>query len=271
MVEVRQVQTDADGSTCGTYRRGLRQVAVRLPPYTVNDERYHHGRHDEQVVVRHLHMVRHHLQGGKQCRHHQAPQVLAPIGQHHAGNHRRQVGQGHHLPEVAGGNDDEEVARERPYHAAQQGQVPAEVKGAQQDIEAQQVGKDVPYIVGQPQVVGLLGLLQHRRAVIRWRHLVGGHAAEQCIGPTGTLARTLFVSVHLLSGTASCRRVMAVEDAPFRIGREEIGKRHYGKQNDHQHIRQPSFQILHNYFFFLLRCKVTKIIRNFAPSNNKTL
>ena len=56
------------------------------------------------------------LEGREYGRYYQSGKVFAPVCQHHAAYHRRQVCQGHHLPQVAGGYDDEEIARERPYY-----------------------------------------------------------------------------------------------------------------------------------------------------------
>ena len=81
-------------------------------------------------------MVGMHLERGKDARHHQAPQVFPPVGQHDTRYHRRQIGQGHHFPDMSCSNDNEEITAERPYHRTQHGQIPTEVEGTQQDIEA---------------------------------------------------------------------------------------------------------------------------------------
>ena len=75
-------------------------------------------------------MVGQHLKGCKEGRHQHSPQVFAPVGQHHASYHRRQIGQRHHLPDVACGNDDKEIAGESPHDGSQCRQILTEVKGA---------------------------------------------------------------------------------------------------------------------------------------------
>ena len=69
-----------------------------------------HEEYDEAVVVCHLHMVCQNLKTGEYRRDYEAPKVLAPVCQSHASYHRRQVGQGHDFPYMAGSNDDEEIA-----------------------------------------------------------------------------------------------------------------------------------------------------------------
>ena len=59
----------------------------------------------------------------------QSPQVLALISQHDTRNHWRQIGQGPHLPDVAGGNDNQEIGGKRPKYTAQRRQMLTEVKG----------------------------------------------------------------------------------------------------------------------------------------------
>ena len=136
VVEVREVQRYAYSRTGQTHGSSLQQVLVALTAQGVDGKGDDHGQNDKQVVVGHLHVVGQYLQRREEGRDDQSPQVLAPIGQHHAANHGRQVGQGHDLPDVAGGNDDEEVAREGPHHRTEHGQIPAEVEGTQQQVEA---------------------------------------------------------------------------------------------------------------------------------------
>ncbi len=45
-------------------------------------------------------------------------------------------------------------------------QLLTEVEGTQQDIEAQQVHKEIPHIIGQPQVIGILYRRQHISTII---------------------------------------------------------------------------------------------------------
>ena len=76
-------------------------------------------------------MVGLHLKGGEDGCDDESPQILALVGEHHTGYHRRQVGQGNDLPDVSGGDDDEEVAGERPHDGAQHRKRPSEVEGAE--------------------------------------------------------------------------------------------------------------------------------------------
>ena len=65
MIEVGEVQADANGSTYGTHRQGLQHMlpATRLRvAETFNDKGNDHGEDDEEVVVGHLHVVGQHLQ-----------------------------------------------------------------------------------------------------------------------------------------------------------------------------------------------------------------
>ena len=119
MVKVGEIQTDTDSGTRQTSGRSLQQMLILLLAQAVYAEGNDHSQNNEQVVVGHLHMVGQHLQGGKECRHQHAPQVFATIGQHHTGYHRRQIGQRHDFPDVAGGYDDKEIAAECPYHGTQ--------------------------------------------------------------------------------------------------------------------------------------------------------
>ena len=78
----------------------------------------YHKQHDEEVVVSHLHVVGFYFKG---CEHHcndEAPQVFAPISQHHACYHRRKISQSHHLPEVSGGDNDKKIGRKCPQNTA---------------------------------------------------------------------------------------------------------------------------------------------------------
>ena len=207
-------------------------------------------------------MVGVHLKAGKQGREYETPQQLAPVGQHNTGNHRRQIGQGHHLPDVTCGYDYEEVTAESPYDGAQHGQRLPEIEGPQQYVEAKQVGKHIPYVVGKPQVVGRLDGREDARTVVRRGDLVGGHAAENGVGPPWGLARAGTIIGNLLAGTAPGRGVMLVKDAPFRVCREEISERKNRKQEHCQHIGQASFQCLHLYncFYYWFNSRVQRYV-----------
>ena len=142
------------------------------------------------------------LEGSEDGGHDEAPQIFPSVGQHDTGYHRGQISQCPYLPDVPRCNDDEEVGGEGPDDGAQHGQMLTEVEGAQQDVEAQQVGKHVPYVLWQPQMVGIG---QHRQVVggvVRGRHLIRRHAREEGIGPPGTFSCALIVLHGLLAGTA---------------------------------------------------------------------
>ena len=125
---------------------------------------------------------------------------------------------------MASGDDDEEIAGERPYHGAQHGQVPTEVESSEQDVEAQQIGEDIPYVLGQPEVIGIGYLAQQGGTIVGRGHLIGGHASEQGVGPAGFLTRTLHILGTLLPCPTSCRRIVTIEDTTLDVCREEVGK-----------------------------------------------
>ena len=250
MIEVGNVYQNTYGTGSQTHRRGLYDV---LPAgglgiaagQALNDERHHHHRYREQIIVGHLHVVGLHLKGGEEGREDESPQVFSSVGQHDAGNHRRQVGQRPHLPDVAGRNDDEEITAEGPDNAAQYGQFAAEVEGAHQDVEAQKIGKNKPHILREPQVVGIHHFRQQVGTLVRGRRLIGRHAAERGIGPTGALARLLQVFQCFLSGTTTCRRIVLIQNAPLQVCRHEIGEGDDRKQHYCQHIWQILLQFFH--------------------------
>ena len=190
------------------------------------------------------------LKGGEDRRDDQAPQIFTTVAEHHASDHRRQIGQRHDLPDMACGNDDEEIAGESPKDRAQHSEVLFEVEGAQQNVEAQEIGKDIPHVFGQPQVVGILHLTQDSGRGIGRRDLIGGHTAESGIGPTGALAGLLKIELTLLTESAARRGVFAVEDSAVDVSRHEIDKADDGKENDGQKIRQPLLQCFHNIIFY---------------------
>ena len=117
-----------------------------------------------------------------------------------------------------------------------------EVEGTQQDIETQQVGKDKPHILGQPQMIGIHRLRQQISRSVRRSHLIGRHTTEEGIRPSATLTGLLQIFDTFLSGASSCRRVMAIEDTSFDIGGKEISKGQNGKQQHCQHVGQAFLQ-----------------------------
>ena len=79
-----------------------------------------------------------------------------------------------------------------------------EVEGTQQDIEAQQIGKYEPYVLWQPEVIGIDSLRQQIGGTVGRCHLIGRHSAEKGIRPTAALTRLLQIFDTLLTSTATC-------------------------------------------------------------------
>ena len=168
VVQVREVHHHTQQTTHDAYARSLHKAHIFLLQDSFYEEGQYHQQDDHQVVIRHLHVVGVHHKGCKEGCHDECPQVLAPIGQHYAANHWGQIGQRHHLPQVSGSNDNQEIGAESPKYRAQRCQLLTEIEGAQHDVEAQQIDKQIPHIVGQPQVIGILHLRQQVRTLIRW-------------------------------------------------------------------------------------------------------
>ena len=234
MVEVAKVDNNTQHGSHKTHAGGFGKLGQLLLPNRQPQIGKHHKEDDEHIIVGHLYVVGLYLKGCKEGGYHKSPYILAPVSQHNTAYHRRQISQCHHLPYMAGGYNDKEVAAESPYYRAKHSQLAAEVEGTQQDIEAQQVGKDVPHILGQPQMIELAHLVEHLLAVVRRRHLVGRHTAEERVGPTRYLSCALIILRKLSSGTTSGRRVMTIKDAALGVCREEVGKRYYRKQQHYQ-------------------------------------
>ena len=136
MIQVRDIQTDGNDRSDKAHGSGLHQVLIVFPLDTLDEIGNDHRSHDEQIVIGHLHVVGIYFKGGEDGCDDKAPQVFPPVGQHDTRYHRRQIGQGHHLPDMSCSNDNEEITAERPYHRTQHGQIPTEIEGTQQDIEA---------------------------------------------------------------------------------------------------------------------------------------
>ena len=204
MVEVRQVHADTDHSRQQTHKGGLYEMGNLMITNGLHQIGDNHKEEDKQIIVGHLHVVGTHLEGGEDSRNHKSPQVFPTIGQYHTGNHRRQVGQRHHFPEVSCGDDYQEIGRESPDDGSQGGQQLSEVEGPQQDIEAQQIGKQVPYVVGQPQMICVDGGLYDITTLIRGCYLVGRHTSKHGVGPTRHLPCTLIILRLLVSQSLSC-------------------------------------------------------------------
>ena len=252
MIQIRYIHADGNQCSHRTHRRSLPETCQLLLPNGLNEECHHHQQDNQQIVVGHLNVVGAHFKGGKYCRHDEAPQVFAAIGKHHSANHRRQICQRHHLPDVPGGDNNKEIGGECPHDGSQRCQPLAEIERTQQDVEAQQIDENIPHILGQPQVISLHRLTQHRRTVVRRSRLIGRHAAEQRIRPARTLSRTLIIFRRLLPRAATGRGIMLIQDAPLNVGREEISERNQCKNHDHQHVGQPQFPVIQCLHLYLI-------------------
>ena len=236
VVKVREVDADTDGGSGHGHARRLPEACHLVVADGVDQPSDDHEEDGEQVIVGHLHVVGLHLKRREEGGDDEAPQVFAAIGQRQTADHRRQVGQCHHLPDVSGGNDDEEIARECPHDGSQGGQMLLEIEGPQHDVEAQEIGEEVPHVVGQPQVVEVHHLVEQVGAVVRGRRLVGGHATEGGVGPAGALACALVILTGLLSGSTSGRVVVLVEDAPVEVGWRKVGERNDCEKHDNKNV-----------------------------------
>ena len=125
---------------------------------------------------------------------------------------------------MSGGDDDQEVGGEGPDDTSQRRQRLSEVEGAQHDVEAQQVGEDVPYVLRQPQMVGVEGLRERARGVVGRRDLVSRHSAEEVVHPARALARTLIIVDLLRAKALGSLGVVAEQHLDLGDGNEEIGK-----------------------------------------------
>ena len=178
MIQVAQVDADTDGSGGDTHGCCLTKPCQLLVFHSLNQESDNHEEDDEQIIIGHLHMIGLHLKGGKQGRQDESPEIFSPITKHNTSNHWWQIGQGHHFPNVSGSNDNEEITGESPDDRTQNSQLLAEIKSTQQDVEAQQIGKHIPHIFGQPQVVSVHHLAQCVGTFVRRSRLIGGHTSE---------------------------------------------------------------------------------------------
>ena len=168
MIEVAEIQADTDGCTHDAHRRSLAKASHLLLLDGIDQEGDDHEEDDEEVIVCHLHVVGVHLEGSENRRYEQAPQIFTSISQHDTRNHRREISQSHHLPNMSCSNDDKEIGGECPNDGAECRQGLTEVEGSQQDIESQEVCKDIPNIVGQPKMIGIDSLFQDGTALVGW-------------------------------------------------------------------------------------------------------
>ena len=109
VVQVGEVGHDAYQAADGSYQRGLAKAGQRVGAYGLYQIAHHDAEHDEQKVIRHLQVIGEYLESRKQSRYGAAPKQLAAVAEHQAGNGGGDEGQSEHLPDMACGDDDEQV------------------------------------------------------------------------------------------------------------------------------------------------------------------
>ena len=82
-------------------------------------------------------MVCRQLQHCEECSECAAEEISAAVGEHDAGNRRRNVGEGGKFPDVSGADDYEEIRRKSVGDGSEQRNVPTQSAGKQQNVEAQ--------------------------------------------------------------------------------------------------------------------------------------
>ena len=107
--------------------------------HTISDDREEH--HKEEIVG-HLWVVAIKLQTSEQSCNQSSPQVFAAIGEHQTGDGGGNEAECGNFPQVTSGNDDEEIARERPSHGTEGGDQRTLFQRAHQDVESKEVEKN---------------------------------------------------------------------------------------------------------------------------------
>ena len=82
VIEVREIDAHTNGGTCQAHGCSLAKGSQLMLADGIYQPGNHHSQDDEQIVIRHLHVVSINLESGKNGCEHKAPQVFAPIGQH---------------------------------------------------------------------------------------------------------------------------------------------------------------------------------------------
>ena len=234
MIEVAEIDDHADGSSHEAHAGGLAELREALVADGVDEVSDDHEEDDEHIIICHLHVVGLYLKRREYGCDDESPQILATIGKHNARYHRRQISQGYYLPDVSGGYDDEEIGAERPYYGAKHSQLATEIEGSEKDVESEKVSKDVPHVLGKPEMIKIAHLIEDGLAVIRRSHLISRHASEERVGPACAFSGTLIILRQLHSRSASCGGVVTIKDASFGVCREEIGKRDDSKNQCYQ-------------------------------------
>ena len=109
VIKVREVERDTDEGTHHAHRRSLSETGEFSLPDGIHQVGNHHEEDDEEIVVSHLHVVGIHLESREDGGEEQTFQILTPISQYHARNHRRQISQCPYLPDMTCSNDNKEV------------------------------------------------------------------------------------------------------------------------------------------------------------------
>ena len=139
---------------------------------------------------------------------------------------------------MSSGDDDEEIGAECPYYGPQCGETLTEVEGAEQDVETEHRGKDVPHIVREPQVVSLLHEGHRLGRIVRRCNLVSRHAAkETCCPSRGIAIVSIAVLVYFHIDTIVCTAIMLFESIALAHRSSEIDKGDDCKESNAQRIR----------------------------------
>ena len=137
-----------------------------------------HQQQDAEEVVRHLDVVTEDLQTCEDTRYQNTPQIPASIAEHHTRDGGWYEAQCQQFPDVTSGNDDEIIAGESPQHCTEGCHPRTEVECTQQDVEAQQHHEHITGNLRQTQLVYFFHCGQRISAIVRRRHLIGGHTRE---------------------------------------------------------------------------------------------
>ena len=247
VVEVRNVGCHTDEGCHYQYGACTEELRQRLVAPRLLEVRSYKEEDDEKEVVRHLYVVRRYLQGDEQGCDDASQQQLAPVGKYDTRYGWRHIGQCDELPDVPGGYQDEEVGRERPHDSSQCCQPGGYAECPQEDVEAEHQYEREVYIVGQKKLVDFLYPLQWLGGVVRRSYLVRRHAAEEGVGPTGTLARLFMILYSFLSGTRSGSGVVLEQNTVLYVCGEEVGKREQGKCQDGNEVGENLFHKIEDF------------------------
>ena len=202
----------------------------------------HDAEHHEAKVVAHLDVVAQNLERGEEGCHRTAPEPAAAIAENQSSNGGRHESKGHHLPDMAGGNDDEEVGREGPSHCANGRQPGAQAQRTHEDVEAQEINEHVAEDAVHPQRIDVGEERQLVGALVGRRNLVRGHTAEDTVGPAGGFACGFVEGRDIAAQSHGGIVVMASEDHAFRQRGLEIEKSDEQEGEHDEHIGQHLFE-----------------------------